>query len=409
MRYDVAALVQALDDYPLLCLEQASSKRLPARAAAGRPGAGPDRAARLQAAVDDGARQAALRWRLRPVVGERARRRPGSRPTPPSSCCAPATAGAAVPDGALKDALKFLGRRRWRTFGDKPEELAARGLLPLRAGARRPAAGRARTASWRRAWTSCRPRSPRRSSARRWRCPTTGRAPRRPSPPRSPRRHDATGTPTAAARCATRPRPRVLLKESGLLPDRLAALLGRLPGADLRPRQAEHAGAGLGGGRRRRARPRRPAGPGRAWTARAAARAGGAACALTGPVDGAQPRRPRRSGRRVSATGVPADPPPAARAAACGSAGKFFTLTGDPLDLDHLKQNTVFVLLIEGRADDAPGPSGACMHAGAAGRLGDRRPAGRPARRAGHALARRADRNRGAAGGRRPLRRDRWR
>jgi alpha-2-macroglobulin len=32
---------------------------------------------------------------------------------------------------------------------------------------------------------------------------------------------------------------------------------------------------------------------------------------------------------------------------------KFFTSTGDTLDLDQLKQNTVFVLLIEGRADDA--------------------------------------------------------
>ena len=31
---------------------------------------------------------------------------------------------------------------------------------------------------------------------------------------------------------------------------------------------------------------------------------------------------------------------------------KFFTSAGDTLDLDTLRQNTVFVLLIEGRADD---------------------------------------------------------
>ena len=31
---------------------------------------------------------------------------------------------------------------------------------------------------------------------------------------------------------------------------------------------------------------------------------------------------------------------------------QFFTLDGQPLDLDHLKQNTVFVLLLEGRAED---------------------------------------------------------
>jgi hypothetical protein len=31
---------------------------------------------------------------------------------------------------------------------------------------------------------------------------------------------------------------------------------------------------------------------------------------------------------------------------------KFFTLDGNPLDLDHLTQNTVFVLVLEGRAED---------------------------------------------------------
>ena len=31
---------------------------------------------------------------------------------------------------------------------------------------------------------------------------------------------------------------------------------------------------------------------------------------------------------------------------------QFKTLDGQPLDLDHLKQNTVFVLLLEGRAED---------------------------------------------------------
>ena len=50
VRYDVAALVRALDDYPLLCLEQASSKGLPLAVLPDGPRAGP-RAARLQQAV----------------------------------------------------------------------------------------------------------------------------------------------------------------------------------------------------------------------------------------------------------------------------------------------------------------------------------------------------------------------
>ena len=51
MRYDVAALVKALDDYPLFCLEQAASKGFPLAVLPDGRAAGPDRAARLQAAV----------------------------------------------------------------------------------------------------------------------------------------------------------------------------------------------------------------------------------------------------------------------------------------------------------------------------------------------------------------------
>jgi uncharacterized protein YfaS (alpha-2-macroglobulin family) len=51
VRYDVAGLVQALDHYPLWCLEQATSRGFPLALLSDGPVAGPDRAARLQQAV----------------------------------------------------------------------------------------------------------------------------------------------------------------------------------------------------------------------------------------------------------------------------------------------------------------------------------------------------------------------
>jgi alpha-2-macroglobulin len=55
--------------------------------------------------------------------------------------------------------------------------------------------------------------------------------------------------------------------------------------------------------------------------------------------------------RAVSVTGIPATPLPAARPQ-MRVTRQFKTLDGQPLDLDHLKQNTVFVLLLEGKAED---------------------------------------------------------
>ena len=50
-------------------------------------------------------------------------------------------------------------------------------------------------------------------------------------------------------------------------------------------------------------------------------------------------------------TGIPATPLPAARSQ-MRVTRQFETLDGQPLDLDHLKQNTVFVLVLEGKAED---------------------------------------------------------
>ncbi|MFC7690622.1 hypothetical protein ACFQY5_14615 [Paeniroseomonas aquatica] len=52
----------------------------------------------------------------------------------------------------------------------------------------------------------------------------------------------------------------------------------------------------------------------------------------------------------VSVTGIPATPAPAGRGG-MRITRKFLDLAGQPLNLDSLKQNTVFVLLLEGRAE----------------------------------------------------------
>jgi uncharacterized protein YfaS (alpha-2-macroglobulin family) len=71
---------------------------------------------------------------------------------------------------------------------------------------------------------------------------------------------------------------------------------------------------------------------------------------LTGPVS------VRNLGEKavwesVSVTGVPAEAPPAARAG-MRVTRKFLRDDGSPLDLDTLRQNNSFILLLEGRAED---------------------------------------------------------
>ena len=82
---------------------------------------------------------------------------------------------------------------------------------------------------------------------------------------------------------------------------------------------------------------------------------------------------------------------------------QFKTLDGQPLDLDHLKQNTVFVLVLEGKAEDGQ-PHRAMLQHGLpagweiAGRLGG-------GEVPGMAWLGKLSRDRGAAGGGRSLRR----
>ncbi|MBN8874021.1 MAG: alpha-2-macroglobulin family protein [Rhodospirillales bacterium] len=369
VRYDVAGLVQALDRYAYWCLEQATSRGFPLALLPDGPLAGPDRAAKLQQAVasvldrqrfDGGFALWSASGQAEPWLSlyatdflQRAR-----------------AAGATVPDQALADALKFVAQGADEA-GDEPIDRATqpyRLYLLARADRGRPGAARVLAERIGRLPTPLakaqlaatlalahdRPRAEAAFAAaladtgRRWWGEDYGTALR---------------DQAAIA---------LLLKESGLLPDRLAALLTQMPGPDLVPEalstqeQAWTAGAAAVLGRD--ARPVKLALNG---TPQAEAPV------ITLPLSGTATVRnlgDRPVWRSVSATGVPATALPAARAQ-MRLTRKFLTLDGQPLDLDKLRQNTVFVLLLEGKAEDGQAHRALVQHglpAGweLAGRLG---------------------------------------
>src|SRR5579863_1472642 len=346
VHYDVAGLVQSLDDYPLWCLEQATSRGFPMALLQDGPVAGPDRAARLQQAVgfvldrqrfDGGfglwsASEDAEPW-LSIYATEfliRARQ-----------------AGAAIPDQALIDAEKFVAGAADEP-GDKPEDMAAQAyrlyVLAL-AGQGRPGAARVMEA----------------------------RLNALPTPLAKAQlgaalalAHDEPRAEAAFAAALAAPARKwwafdygtalrdqaaiaVLLKESDLPGDQLKKLIEALPGADLSPDAlstqeqswAAAAGAVLSRG-----------------AAQAHIAAGGkdlpeaptVSVALSGPAS-ARNLSDQPVWRAVSVTGVPVSPLPAARSG-MRITRQFKTLDGQTLDLDHLKQNQVFVLVLDGKAED---------------------------------------------------------
>ena len=346
IRYDASALVRALEAYPLLCLEQAASKGFPLALLPDGVVAGPERAIRLQHAVDtvldhqryDGtfglwsANDDAEPW-LSAYATEfllRARK-----------------AGATVGDASMADALKaqvdpistsssdaegnalqayrlfiaaFAGQPRaganrilFESLDSVPTPLARAQLgAALAMSNDRPRAEQAFTAaiaaSGRKAWDY-----------------DYGDATR-----------DAAGV-------------ALLLKESGLLPDRLADLIARLPGGDTKPAALDTqqeawlvAAAGVLG---RDGAVTRVSLDGRALTPAPVVMA-----SLAGPAT-ARNTGDRPVWQTVSASGVLNDAPPASRSG-MRITRRFFSGDGSALDLSHLRQNTVFVLLLEGAADD---------------------------------------------------------
>lgn len=348
VRYDMAALVRALDAFPLACLEQTVSRGLPLALLPDGPVAGEQRAARLGQVVagvldkqryDGGfglwsAGGANEGWLSAYAVEFLLRAR---------------AAGATVPEAALEEALRNLNEQN-EYPGSQPEAMAAQAyrlyVLAL-AGQGRPGAARvmaenpgalptplakAQVAAAL-ALAHDRPRAEAMFRAaldtptRRWWGADYG-----------------TGLRDIAAMA-------VLLKESGLLPERLQRLVAGLPGPDLLPgalstqEQAWMAAAGAALGRDGRAV--RVSVEGRELSGPVVA------ARLAGPV-AARNLTDRPLWQSVSITGVPAEPLPAARNAMRISR-RFLALDGTALNLDQLKQNTEFVLLLEGEAQTREG------------------------------------------------------
>jgi uncharacterized protein YfaS (alpha-2-macroglobulin family) len=346
VRYDVAGLVQALDRYPLWCLEQATSRGFPLAMLPDGPVAGADRAGRLQQAVgsvldrqrfDGGfglwsASDEAQPWLSAYAADFLLRAR---------------DAGAAIPDQAIKDAVKFLADAADGS-DDDPAGLAAQAYrlyVLARAGQGRPGAARVLSERIDRLPTPL-------AKAQLGAALALGRD--------QPRAEAAFASALAAparnwwaADYGTALRDQaataVLLKESGVSGDRLAKLVDAMPGTNLAPDSLSTQE--------------------QSWAAAAAAALGRDGRPTQLMVDGSivppaavvslpvtAPMTVRNAGdhavwRSMSVTGIPAVALPAARAQMRVSR-QFLTLDGQPLDLDHLKQNTVFVVLLEGKAED---------------------------------------------------------
>jgi uncharacterized protein YfaS (alpha-2-macroglobulin family) len=347
--FDAGGLIRALEAWPYACLEQVVSVALPLVFLEDEAVVGAERAARLQAAVtsvldkqrfDGGfglwsANDAPEAWLSAYAVEFllRARR-----------------AGATVPEAPLASALRFLAERTedparqpWQraaqayalyalALGGQPRPGAMRvmadqgaALLPAPLG--RAQLGAALLLAGDRGRGEALLRDAAADPARDWSGEDYGSTLR-----------DAAAT-------------IVLLRETGAAADRLSRLIDALPADALAPARTSTQE--------------------QAWAVAAAALLGrdGQAAALA--VDGTElPPRPfvalvrdaatlpvslRNIGTRaiwpgVTVTGIPVQPPPAARDGLT-IRRNFFRRDGTALNLDTLRQNDVFVLVIEGRAD----------------------------------------------------------
>jgi len=346
VRYDTPAMLRLLDDYALRCLEQATSRGFPLALLPDGPLAGPDRTARLGDAVADvldrqrfdggfglwSAYGSAQPWLSAYATDFLMRAR---------------AAGATVPDQALKDALKFVAEEADQA-GSDPSDLSAQAYrlyVLARADKGRPGAVRVM------------------AETQIGRMPPLARAQlgaalaiARDRPRAEAAFRSALGAPARNFWQGDYGGPlrdqlalAVLLKESGLLPDDLARLTGRLPGQELEPARLSTQEL--------------------AWAATAAAALGRDGRLARVSLDGAPvppaamltlamtaPMTLRNLDERpiwqaVSVSGVPVRPLPAARNQMT-IRRQFLAMDGKPLNLDTLRQNTIFVLLLEGRAED---------------------------------------------------------
>lgn len=346
VRYDSAALLRAVENYGFYCLEQSASSAL-ALSAGMEDGGTDDRAIRLQRAVDsildkqrfDGA------FGMWSAQGE-----PQQWLTPYAmeALLRARAAGAIVPEGALRDAYRFLEEAVEDAGAGSPEERAAQAyrlhVLAM--------AGRARMGAARRLFEQINDLPTQLSRAQ------LGSA--------FARAGDRTRAEAAFVLALAQTGRRfwiydygtarrdalataLLLKESAFLPDRLNALMHSLPGADFTPLNsttqeqawAVAAAIGLGQGLRaaRIAVNGQPVEPPRTVVVVPLTAPGTSRNLGEGPV-----------WQTVSVTGIPTTPQPAERNG-FRLTRRFFATDGQPLNLEQLRQNQSFVLLLELRSD----------------------------------------------------------
>ncbi len=257
-------------------------------------------------------------------------------------------AGATVPEQAMADGLKFIADAA-DAYSEDPPEMAAPALSLVRTGRGRARAAGCGTGAGPEPRQVADAAGPRPARAPRWRWRTTSRAAEAAFARRCARRIGSWWNTDYGTALRDQAAMAVLLKESGLLPDQLARLVAALPGADLKAdsintqEQAWTAAAAevLG-------RDGRP--PNVAVDGRDLPRSVVQHVALTGPAT-ARNAGDRPVWQSVSVSGVTVQAPPASRSQ-MRIRRNFMALDGTPLDLEQLRQNTVFVLLLEGRSDD---------------------------------------------------------
>jgi uncharacterized protein YfaS (alpha-2-macroglobulin family) len=371
VRFDAGAMLRAVEDFPLACLEQSASRALALSAGIAEEGDA-DRAQRLQRAVDaildrqryDGS------FAMWSASGES---QPWLTPYAVEALLRARTAGATVPEGALREALRFLDEAIEDADGDSPQDRAAQAYrLHAMALAGQPRLGAARRL------IEALDQMPTQIS----RAQLAAAFARGGDTARAERAFAAALAATgrqfwpadygSAARDALA--TATLLRESGLMADRLSAMLTTLPGGELTP---------FGTSTQEQA-----------WAVLAAQVLGQGTRAATVAVNGsALPARPvvsvplsglgtaRNLGtapvwQSVSITGIPREALPAAREG-FRVLRRFYATNGEPLNLDTLRQNASFILLIELRAETNQRHEAMIIHGLPAGwEIASRLPAG---------------------------------
>lgn len=345
VRYDPAAMVRALEDYPLDCLEQLTSRGLPLAMLTG-TAAGPDRAAVLQQVVS----ALADRQRYDGAFGlwsSSGEAEPWLTAYATDMLLRAAKAGAAVPQPMVDQAMGWL-TTEVATPPSSPDDYAAQAyaLYVLSLGGRAPA-GAIRLAA---AGVDSEP-TPLARAQIAAALARLGQADQAKaifaSVLNDPRRNPWYGDYGSSLRdqLATA----VLITESGLMTDRLSEIRGALPGADLNPddlNTQEQAWAGAAA-----AALEASSGP---VTLIANGKHLGPApsisLSLAEPLTVLNPGKVMLPGSLV-VQGVPLTPPSAAHAAMVVHR-HFFAMDGTAIDPDKLPQNTTFALVIDGQATD---------------------------------------------------------